>query len=79
MKGFDVLKVKSAVRAHNKMDLSAPVLATMDIGQIVPLGTWELVPGDKFKVSMNAFSRLAPLVEPTYGKVSFRTVQAWWL
>ena len=77
MKGFDVLKVKSAVRTHNKMDLSAPVLATMDIGQIVPLGTWELVPSDKrFNVNMRAFSRLAPLVEPTYGRVKFKCVKA---
>ena len=77
MKGFDVLKVKSAVRTHNKMDLSAPVLATMDIGQIVPLGTWELVPSDKrFDVKMRAFSRLAPLVEPTYGRIKFKVVKA---
>lgn len=76
MKGFDVIHAKSAVKARNKMDLSAPVLATMDIGQIVPLGTWELIPGDDFKISMNAFSRLAPLVEPTYGKVQFKTVKA---
>lgn len=76
MKGFDVIHAKSAVKARNKMDLSAPVLATMDIGQILPLGTWEMVPGDDFKVVMNAFSRLAPLVEPTYGKVQFKTVKA---
>ena len=77
MKGFDVLKVKSAVKTHNKMDLSAPVLATMDIGQIVPLGTWELVPSDKrFDVKMRAFARLAPLVEPTYGRVKFKVVKA---
>lgn len=76
MKGFDVLKVKSAVKARNKMDLSAPVLATMDIGQIVPLGTWEMIPGDDFKVELNAFSRLAPLVLPTYGKLHFKTVKA---
>lgn len=76
MKGFDVIKAKSAVKARNKMDLSAPVLATMDIGQIVPLGSWEMIPGDDFKVKMNAFSRLAPLVEPTYGKLAFKTVKA---
>ena len=76
MKGFDVIHAKSAVKARNKMDLSAPVLATMEIGQILPLGSWELIPGDDFKVGMNAFSRLAPLVEPTYGKLHFKTVKA---
>lgn len=76
MKGFDVIKAKSAVKARNKMDLSAPVLASMDIGQIVPLGTWEMIPGDDFDIKLNAFSRLAPLVEPTYGKVTFKTLKA---
>lgn len=76
MKGFDVIHAKSAVKAHNKMDLSSPVLATMEIGQILALGTWELIPGDDFKVKMNAFSRLAPLVEPTYGRLHFKTVKA---
>lgn len=76
MKGFDVLNVKSAVRAHNKLDLSRTHLTTMDFGQIVPLLAEETVPGDKFNISGEYFSRLAPLVKPTYGKFSFKTVTA---
>lgn len=76
MKGFDVLKVKSAVKARNKFDLSRTHLTTMDFGQIVPLFAEELVPGDQFKVKADFFSRLAPLVKPTYGKFSFKTVSA---
>ncbi len=76
MKGFDVLKVKSAVKNHNKFDLSRAHLTTMDFGQIVPLFVEETVPGDKFSVSAEYFSRMAPLVKPTYGKFSFKTVSA---
>lgn len=76
MKGFDVLKVKSAVKSRNKFDLSRSHLTTMDFGQIVPLFVEETVPGDKFNVSGEFFSRMAPLVKPTYGKFSFKTVSA---
>lgn len=74
MKGFDVLKVKSAVKSRNKFDLSRSHLTTMDFGQIVPLMVEETVPGDQFNVKGNYFSRMAPLVKPTYGKFSFKTV-----
>lgn len=74
MKGFDVLKVKSAVKSRNKFDLPFSHLTTMDFGQIVPLFARELVPGDEFKVHGEFFSRMAPLVKPTYGKFQFKTV-----
>ena len=76
MKGFDVLKIKSAVKSHNKFDLSRTHLTTMDFGEIVPLFVEETVPGDKFNISADYFSRMAPLVKPTYGKFSFKTVSA---
>lgn len=76
MKGFDVLHIKSAVKAHNKFDLSFSHLTTMDFGQIVPLFARETIPGDKFGINASYFSRMAPLVKPTYGKFSFKTVTA---
>lgn len=76
MKGFDVLKVKSAVKQHNKFDLSRTHLTTMDFGEIVPLFVEETIPGDKFNVNGEYFSRMSPLVKPTYGKFDFRTVAA---
>ena len=76
MKGFDVLHVKSAVKSRSNMDLSRSHLTTMDFGEIVPLFCEEVVPGDKFTVSGQYFSRMAPLVKPTYGKFSFKTVSA---
>jgi len=74
MKGFDKLHVKSAVKAHNKFDLSRTHLTTAEFGQIIPLMYEETIPGDKFNIQANFFSRLAPLVTPTYGKFSFKTV-----
>lgn len=76
MKGFDTLKVKSAVKNHNKFDLSRTHLTTMDFGQIVPLLAEETIPGDKFNIGAEYFSRMAPLVKPTYGQFSFKTVAA---
>lgn len=76
MKGFDVLHVKSAVKTRNKFDLSRTHLTTMDFGQIVPLLCEETVPGDQFNIGAEYFSRMAPLVKPTYGKFSFKTVSA---
>lgn len=76
MKGFDTLKVKSGVKNHNDFNLSCSHLTTMNFGEIVPLYAEELVPGDKFHINANFFSRMAPLVKPTYGKFQFKTVSA---
>lgn len=74
MKGFDRLNIKSAVKSHSKMDLSRTHLTTAQFGQIIPLFCEETVPGDKINVSANYFSRMSPLVKPTYGKFSFHTM-----
>lgn len=76
MKGFDVLKVKSAVKTRNRFDLSKSHLTTMDFGEIVPLYVEETIPGDKFNIKADYFSRMSPLVKPTYGRFDFRTVAA---
>lgn len=73
-KGFDILNVKSAVKSRNKFDLSRTHLTTMNFGEIVPLFVEETVPGDDIKVVGNYFSRMAPLVKPTYGKFQFKTM-----
>lgn len=73
-KGFDNLHLKAAVKSHNKFDLSFNHLTTMNFGQILPLFAQETVVGDKFNVQANYFSRMAPLVKPTYGKFTFNTV-----
>lgn len=76
MKGFDVLHIKSAVKSRNRFDLSFTHLTTLDFGQIVPLLAMETVGGDQFPINADYFSRMAPLVKPTYGKFQFKTVSA---
>lgn len=73
-KGFETLHIKSAKRAMNPMDISRDHLTTMDFGQIGVLCHEPTIPDDDFVVSASYFSRMAPLVKPTYGKVRFRTV-----
>ena len=74
MKGFDTLKVKSAVKGHNKFDLSRTHLTTMNFGEIVPVFNEEVIPGDSFNIDQSYFSRMLPLAFPTYGKFCFKTV-----
>ena len=74
MKGFSQLRVKSAVRARNLIDLSADHLTTSQFGQIQPLKAIETIPGGEYPINGSFFSRLAPLVEPTYGKFKFNVL-----
>lgn len=74
MKGFSQLRVKSAVKARNLIDLSADHLTTSQFGQIQPLKVIETIPGGEYPINASYFSRLAPLVEPTYGKFKFNTL-----
>lgn len=72
-KGFDKIYAKSAVKAHNKFDLSRSHLTTLNIGQIIPIFNEEVVPGDVINVKSSYFARLQPLNKPTYGKMDFKT------
>ena len=75
MKGVDTLHIKPATKAYNKIDtLGFSHLTTLDIGQIVPLLVIETIGGGKYNVPSHHFMRTAPLVKPTYGNFSFRTV-----
>lgn len=58
MKGFDVLKVKSAVKARNKMNLPNTHLTTMNFGEIMPLRFMELIPSDEVNVNAHFFQGL---------------------
>lgn len=49
---------------RNKFSLSNYKLLSANMGQIVPIGLQEVLPGDTFQHSTSAFIRLAPLVTP---------------
>ena len=54
-------------------NLSNNIIATGEMGQLIPLRQIECVPGDKFSLDVQMFTRTAPLVCPTYGSVKFTT------
>lgn len=69
MKSFDFLRVKPALKSRSRLDLSFPHLTTEAIGQIQPLACKRLYPGDDWNVDAQYFSRVAPLMVPTYGRL----------
>ena len=48
----------------NKFDLSNYELTTCDIGQLVPVNCFEVLPNDTFKVSSMLFARMQPMLAP---------------
>lgn len=53
----------------NKFNLSHDVKLSFNMGQLVPVLTEEIVPGDSFKVTSEVMLRLAPMVAPIMHKV----------
>lgn len=47
-----------------KHNLSHYVLQSLNMGQLVPIGVQEVLPGDTFRMHSNALLRVAPLVTP---------------
>lgn len=72
--------IKSAVNTLSQhKQLSHDSLTTLDFGQIVPCVAMPLLPRDKFKINTSCFSRVAPMLFPTYGSceivTNFHSVQ----
>lgn len=61
--------VPVAVKTRSQMDLSHVTIASQDFGNIVPISCQYLVPGDDFKIKVSEFTRVLPLVNPTFAKV----------
>lgn len=71
------MRVASATQMneeHSQLNLSRRFLGTFKIGQILPVFHEFCVPGDKFKVNLNMFSRFLPLAVPSYVKLKYRTL-----
>ncbi|QCS35972.1 major capsid protein [Capybara microvirus Cap1_SP_70] len=69
-----LLHIKSGVKSRNKFDLSREHYTTIDFGQVLPIFHEDIIAGDQYNINPHFFSRLSPLVLPSYGKVSFRTI-----
>lgn len=71
------LRIQSAVNQNHGgsyANLSAPVLATSKIGQILPIVALDCVPGDHIPLHVSQFARFQPLNVPAYVKLDFRTM-----
>lgn len=73
-KAFQKLNVSSAVRSRSTLDLSRSHLTSLSMMQILPLFHQETIPGDSYSVDASIFSRMAPLVVPTFGRLDLKTM-----
>ncbi len=62
-------KIKSAAAKLNRFDLSSNLVTTSDFGIFKPVYVQYLVPGDKFRINVNQFTRLMPMPCPTFGTI----------
>lgn len=60
-------------RKKSRFDLSSTHITTMDFGKLVPTNIIDCVPGDNMKINYKMFSRMSPLVVPTFGSFQMRT------
>ena len=63
-------KVPVSKIKKNKFNLSFLNNLSCDFGQLIPILTQEVLPGDDFRISAETFVRLAPMVAPAYTNVS---------
>lgn len=76
MANFKSLRIKSAVKSRSKEQIGYDHLTTGEIGQLSLLWFYDCMPGAKIDCkSGRVFSRMAPLVKPTYGKVYYKTME----
>lgn len=64
---FNTAQVAMAERS--KLDLSFPVIGTLDFGRLQPIFCKEVINGDEITINVEAFTRCAPLATPTNGKL----------
>lgn len=68
-----LFRTKVAASDTNKFNLDRDTITTGDFGQIFPVFTQMCVPGDKFSINQQVFTRLMPMALPTFGKVNIHT------
>ncbi len=61
-----------------KHNLSEYTLTAFDMGQLIPIGVKEVLPGDTFRMSSNMMLRLSPLVTPVMHPVEM-VIHHWYV
>lgn len=64
---FNKIRVKKP--GHSMFDLSHDIKLSMKIGELVPVLSMEVVPGDRFRISSEAMFRMMPMLSPIMHKV----------
>lgn len=62
------IRQRVALKGDHKFDLSCDHITTTDFFHISPVYFKEMVPGENIKIQQQTFTRLAPLVNPMYGR-----------
>lgn len=55
--------------SRNGFDLSEKVAFTAKVGQLLPIMTKEVIPGDKFKINVKAFARTQPVNTAAFTRI----------
>lgn len=63
---------------RSKHSLSFYKLATMDMGELVPVGVYEVLPGDTVQQATSAFIRVSPLLTPVMHPVHIK-IHHWYV
>lgn len=61
--------VKTELPGRSRLDMSFPVIGTMDFGRLQPIFCKEIITGDEININIEAFTRCAPLATPVAGKI----------
>lgn len=68
-KAFESVQINNPQANKNKFDLTHDVKMSGRMGNLMPCCVMETVPGDKIKLSADAFVRFAPLLAPVMHRV----------
>jgi hypothetical protein len=71
MANYQTIPVAQPKRSKQKNTVFS--VGTSDFGRLQPVGTFEVVPGDKISLDMRSFVRAAPPSAPVYGRIKIHT------
>ena len=68
----DKVLVNAAITDNTKLDLSHVHITSANFQQLSPIYNKEMVPGETLKCGIESFSRMNPLVVPTFGRANIK-------
>ena len=71
MANYQTIPVAAPKRSAQKNNVFS--VGTSDFGRLQPVGTFEVVPGDKVSLKLKTFVRAAPPSTPVYGRIKVHT------